>query len=129
MPAAPTVWVGMTDHIAHDVLVDNGTDYLRRFANGSTNGWYSFDHSGVHFIALVNVLDLKAGGLGFLGDAQLTWLKRDLTGQSASTPIVVFAHRRHRAMDQRRRCPSRHRERDRLLRIVEAFGHARCIHA
>jgi len=46
----------------------------------------------VHFVGLVNVLNLKAGGLGNLGTAQLDWLKRDLAGRSASTPIVVFAH-------------------------------------
>jgi 3',5'-cyclic AMP phosphodiesterase CpdA len=46
----------------------------------------------VHFIGLVNVIDLKGGGLGFLGDEQLEWLRRDLEGRSSSTPIVVFAH-------------------------------------
>src|SRR5262249_30178933 len=56
------------------------------------NGWYSFDHSGVHFVGLVNVLDLKAGGLGYLGAEQLAWLKSDLAARSAETPIVVFAH-------------------------------------
>jgi 3',5'-cyclic AMP phosphodiesterase CpdA len=46
----------------------------------------------VHFVGLVNVLDLKAGGLGNLGNDQLQWLENDLKGRSASTPIVVFAH-------------------------------------
>jgi len=46
----------------------------------------------VHFIGLVNVVDLKAGGLGNLGNEQLEWLENDLKGRSASTPIVVFAH-------------------------------------
>ena len=55
-------------------------------------GWYSFDANGVHFIGLVNVVDLKAGGLGNLGNEQLEWLEDDLKGRSASTPIVVFAH-------------------------------------
>jgi 3',5'-cyclic AMP phosphodiesterase CpdA len=41
---------------------------------------------------LVNVVDLKAGGLGSLGEAQLKWLKDDLANQADSTPIVVFAH-------------------------------------
>ncbi|MDR5754001.1 MULTISPECIES: metallophosphoesterase [unclassified Caballeronia] len=77
----------------HDVLVDEGAPYFERFAksNGATK-WYSFDQGGVHFIGLVNVIDLKGGGLGFLGDAQLDWLRRDLEGRSSSTPIVVFAH-------------------------------------
>jgi hypothetical protein len=77
----------------HDVLVDNGDPYFERFSkqNGGTK-WYSFDQGGVHFIGLVNVIDLKGGGLGFLGDEQLEWLRRDLEGRSSSTPIVVFAH-------------------------------------
>jgi plastocyanin len=77
----------------HDVLSDNGKQYLDRYGRGSKGGgWYSFDHSGVHFIGLVNVLNLKAGGLGSLGAEQLDWLKRDVRGLSNSTPIVVFAH-------------------------------------
>ncbi len=77
----------------HDVIGDNGAEFFRRFGEkATTGGWYSFDHRGVHFVALINVLNLKAGGLGFLGDDQLAWLKRDLAAQSAETPIVVFAH-------------------------------------
>ena len=53
----------------HDVLTDDGKDYLNRYGKGTAgNGWYSFDHKGVHFIGLVNVLDLKPGGLGLLGE-------------------------------------------------------------
>ena len=77
----------------HDMLADNGQQYLERYGKGTKGaGWYSFDHKGVHFIGLVNVVDLKAGGLGTLGDEQLSWLKRDLGTRSSSTPIVVFAH-------------------------------------
>ena len=76
----------------HDVLTDNGTQYLRRYGNQSPKGWYSFDHTGVHFIALVNVMDLKAGGLGSLGTEQLNWLQRDVRSLRSSTPIVLFAH-------------------------------------
>ena len=51
----------------HDVLTDDGKQYLDRFGKDTKGkGWYSFDHKGAHFIGLVNVLDLKAGGLGFL---------------------------------------------------------------
>jgi plastocyanin len=46
----------------------------------------------VHFIGLVNVVNLKAGGLGTLGDEQLEWLERDVAPLASSTPIVVFAH-------------------------------------
>jgi plastocyanin len=77
----------------HDVLADNGAQYLQRYGKNATRGgWYSFEHSGVHFVALVNVLDLKAGGLGALGQEQIDWLRRDVSGLPSSTPIVVFAH-------------------------------------
>jgi len=77
----------------HDVLVDNGKNYRERYAKNTLgDGWYSFDHAGVHFIALVNVLNLKPGGLGQLGVDQIAWLKKDVQGLSSSTPIVVFAH-------------------------------------
>jgi plastocyanin len=77
----------------HDVLGDNGVSYLKRYGKGASGGgWYSFDYQGVHFIALVNVLDLKAGGLGQLGREQLEWLERDVRHLASSTPIVVFAH-------------------------------------
>lgn len=77
----------------HDVLTDNGQYYRDRYGRGTSGaGWFSFEHSGVHFIGLINVLDLKAGGLGTLGQDQLTWLKQDVAGLSSSTPIVVFAH-------------------------------------
>jgi Icc protein len=49
----------------HDVLNDDGKGYLERFAKGAQGGgWYSFDKKGVHFVGLVNVMNLKAGGLG-----------------------------------------------------------------
>ncbi len=77
----------------HDVLDDSGHPYLERFGKGTQgDGWYSFDQKGVHFVGLVNVVDLKAGGLGTLGPTQLEWLERDLERLSSSTPVVVFAH-------------------------------------
>ena len=76
----------------HDVLVDDGKGFFARFTPGAPRGWYSFDQQGVHFVALNNVQDLKAGGLGSLGPDQLEWLKRDLADRAASTPIVVLAH-------------------------------------
>ncbi len=77
----------------HDVLNDNGKQYLERFGSGAQgDGWHSFDQKGVHFIGLVNVLNLKAGGLGTLGQEQLEWLERDVERLKSSTPIVVFAH-------------------------------------
>ncbi|WP_217431242.1 metallophosphoesterase family protein [Pandoraea captiosa] len=92
----------------HDVIGDDGRAFFSRFsarvsARASARlsgvspenrgaGWYSFDQQGVHFIALVNVLNLKAGGMGYLGDTQLEWLAADLKGRTHSTPLVVFAH-------------------------------------
>ena len=77
----------------HDVLDEERKLYLERYGSGTKGaGWYSFDANGVHFIGLVNVVDLKAGGLGNLGAEQLAWLEADVKGRSASTPIVVFAH-------------------------------------
>src|SRR5271170_707983 len=68
-------------------------EYFNRFGKASNNkGYYSFDHAGVHFIALINVLQFKPGGLGTLGAEQLDWVAADLKHRSASTPIVVFAH-------------------------------------
>ena len=77
----------------HDTTDPSVTEYLNRFGKNSDNrGYYSFDHAGVHFVALVNVLEFKPGGLGTLGPEQLAWVNSDLKGRSASTPIVVFAH-------------------------------------
>jgi hypothetical protein len=77
----------------HDTSDPSVTEYFSRFGKASDNkGYYSFDHAGVHFIALINVLQFKAGGLGTLGAEQLAWVAADLKGRSASTPIVVFAH-------------------------------------
>jgi 3',5'-cyclic AMP phosphodiesterase CpdA len=78
----------------HDFLDDGmGQAYLARYGKGTKgSGWYSFDDHGVHFVGLVNVVDLKAGGLGRLGADQLAWLADDLQGKADSMPVVVFAH-------------------------------------
>jgi 3',5'-cyclic AMP phosphodiesterase CpdA len=77
----------------HDVLTDNGQQFRDRYGKEvKGDGWYSFDQRGVHFVGLVNVLNLKPGGLGTLGTEQLEWLENDLKGRSSETPIVVFAH-------------------------------------
>jgi 3',5'-cyclic AMP phosphodiesterase CpdA len=77
----------------HDFVDADRKLYLEHYGRGTKGaGWYSFDANGVHFIGLVNVFDLRAGGLGNLGAEQLEWLEADLKGRSASTPIVVFAH-------------------------------------
>src|ERR1700735_4851904 len=77
----------------HDILEEDGKSYLNRFGKGTKgDGWYSFDAGGVHFIGLVNVVNLQGNGLGNLGHDQLEWLEDDVKHLTASTPIVVFAH-------------------------------------
>jgi len=77
----------------HDTIDDGATGYLRFFDHdGNGKSWYSFDQRGVHFVALNNVLNFKAGTMAALGEAQIAWLKSDLAGVSRSTPVVVLAH-------------------------------------
>ena len=77
----------------HDIVDPEIKIYKERYGRGTKGpGYYSFDANGVHFMGLVNVANLKGGGMGSLGDEQLEWIENDLKGRSASTPIVVFAH-------------------------------------
>jgi 3',5'-cyclic AMP phosphodiesterase CpdA len=77
----------------HDTTDPTVTEYFNRFGKASDNkGYYSFDHAGVHFVSLINVLQFKPGGLGTLGADQIAWVTQDLKARSSSTPIVVFAH-------------------------------------
>jgi 3',5'-cyclic AMP phosphodiesterase CpdA len=77
----------------HDTSDATVSEYFSRFGKASDNrGYYSFDHAGVHFIALINVLQFKPGGLGSLGPEQIAWVRSDLEARSSSTPLVVFAH-------------------------------------
>jgi 3',5'-cyclic AMP phosphodiesterase CpdA len=77
----------------HDALQGSNKLYLQMFGQGTKGtGWYSFDHHGVHFVGLVNALAAVDSGMGHLGPEQLDWLKKDLAGLSADTPLVVFAH-------------------------------------
>jgi hypothetical protein len=69
----------------HDASLDLGAAFKENF--GDT--FYSFDHKGIHFVALDNVSDPHAA----FGDAQLQWLTRDLAPYDPASPIVVFAHR------------------------------------
>jgi 3',5'-cyclic-AMP phosphodiesterase len=75
----------------HDLLGDDGKQYLERFGKGTAGrGWQSFDRGGVHFIGLNNAAQLE--GMGAIGDEQMAWLRKDVSGLAASTPVVVFAH-------------------------------------
>jgi 3',5'-cyclic AMP phosphodiesterase CpdA len=77
----------------HDIIDPEIKIYKERYGRGTKgSGYYSFDANGVHFMALVNVANLKGGGMGSLGAEQLEWIEDDLKGRSSSQPIVVFAH-------------------------------------
>ncbi len=69
----------------HDAALDHGVLFRENF--GETH--YSFDHKGVHFIAIDNV----SNGKPKVGAAQIDWLMKDVARYSKSTPIVVFTHR------------------------------------
>ena len=69
----------------HDAGLDGGK--LFRDAFGETH--YSFDHRGVHFIALDNVSLARPN----VGPEQIAWLKKDLARFPTTAPIVVFTHR------------------------------------
>jgi predicted phosphodiesterase len=69
----------------HDAGLDGGQLYREFFKETS----YSFDHRGVHFIALDNVSRAKPE----IGPEQLAWLKKDLARFPKTAPIVVFTHR------------------------------------
>ncbi len=69
----------------HDASLDHGAAYREFF--GATN--YTFDHKGVHFIAVDNVSDPMAN----IGPEQLKWLQGVLQGLPKDAPIVVLTHR------------------------------------
>jgi len=75
----------------HDTINDRGRMYRQFFGAGTLgDGWFSFDTAGVHFISLVNTTSLDA--LGYLGQDQLDFVRRDVAGLSSETPIVLFSH-------------------------------------
>jgi len=69
----------------HDASLDAGRAFQESF--GATH--YTFDHKGVHFVALDNVSDPT----GAVGDAQIDWLSADLKRVGRNVPIVVLTHR------------------------------------
>jgi 3',5'-cyclic AMP phosphodiesterase CpdA len=69
----------------HDAAADQGMTFQQVF--GPTH--WSFDHKGIHFVALDNVSSPTAS----LGSDQLAWLQSDLKPLDKEAPIVVFAHR------------------------------------
>lgn len=79
--------VPMIKHVPgeHDAGLDGGALYREFFGDSH----YSFDHRGVHFVALDNVSRAKPE----VGSEQLAWLKKDLARFAKTAPIVVFTHR------------------------------------
>jgi 3',5'-cyclic AMP phosphodiesterase CpdA len=69
----------------HDASLDRGAAFREFF--GETH--YTFDHKGVHFIAIDNVSDPGAK----IGDEQLAWLAADLAARDRKAPLVVLTHR------------------------------------
>jgi hypothetical protein len=69
----------------HDAGADRGEAFREHFGESH----YSFDHKGIHFIALDNVSDPA----GAVGDEQIAWLEKDLRGVATEIPVVIFAHR------------------------------------
>lgn len=91
-----TAKVGRTVYVPgeHDITTDGPGLYLQRYGKDTRgDGWQSFDHKGVHFAGLVNVIDHSdTHGLGVMGKDQVAWLEQDLKPLSADTPVVLYAH-------------------------------------
>jgi hypothetical protein len=69
----------------HDASLDNGAAWKEFFGPS----YYTFDHKGVHFVAIDNVSDPAAR----IGEEQLAWLAADLAKQPKDARIVVLTHR------------------------------------
>lgn len=77
----------------HDTIGDRGKTYFEAFSQkDKKEGLQSWDHSGVHFVSLTNVLEFGDTGKGKLGQAQLDVLSKDLAGQKQDTPLVILSH-------------------------------------
>ena len=77
----------------HDVLNDEGSGFFQHFAQGIEDRRLVRLRIKAACISLPwSILNLKAGGLGYLGAEQIQWLADDLSARSASTPIIVLAH-------------------------------------
>jgi len=72
----------------HDFLDEEIKFYRERYGRGAKGaGWYSFDASGVHFIGLVNVVDLKAGA------SQSRRRAAGMAGAGSQGPLEIDADR------------------------------------
>ncbi|MGP6156013.1 MAG: metallophosphoesterase family protein [Vulcanimicrobiaceae bacterium] len=74
----------------HDVIGSSKNYFDALARSDASNGWFSFDQGGMHFLSLVNVFNFEVDGK--LGAQQLDFVEKDLAAQKKSTPIVVFGH-------------------------------------
>jgi predicted MPP superfamily phosphohydrolase len=94
----------------HDYYLDMGAYWEKLFGSH----YYSFDHKGVHFVVLNSVLtydswnnkwpsaeermnqmaglDNPNGTPFMVGEAQRSWLKKDLAKVGRDTPVIVLSH-------------------------------------
>jgi 3',5'-cyclic AMP phosphodiesterase CpdA len=78
----------------HDWL-DQGQGFRQRHGRGPGRRLVQLRQFGVHFIALVNVVNFKTGSLTSLGADQIAWLKDDVVASpparpSSSSPISLW---------------------------------------
>jgi len=79
----------------HDMLDEaNGKAYLDRYGKGSLgDGWYSFDHNGVHFVGPDQRQGAEGRRHGLVRPAAAGVAEgRPRRPARPSTPIVVFTH-------------------------------------
>jgi len=72
----------------HEVRWDEWAGELYNDLFGKSQ--YSFDHGGIHFIALDPTQLLQEPG--FFTPSQLNWLEKDLQKVGKHTPVVVYLH-------------------------------------
>lgn len=94
----------------HDFYLDMGEYWQKKVSELN----YSFDHKGVHFVVLNSILtyqewidrwktpeermnnmarlDNPDGSPFMVGNAQIEWLKKDLSGVDKETPVVILSH-------------------------------------
>ena len=104
----------------HDVTDGSGAEYFGRFGKASDNrGYYSFDHAGVHFIGLVNVMHFKPNG------RQLRRRPARVARAGSQGPLVEHADRRvlaHADVDHLRAVGLGHRRRAATMALLRRFG-------
>lgn len=78
----------------HDRYFDKNNGYTEGdelFKKYFEQSYYTFEQKGVRFFTLNSVQLGNEKGY-YIGDKQMNWIKNELTGLSATTPIVVVVH-------------------------------------